>query len=165
MMLHLKRQGKGFTLIELLVVIAIIGILSSVVLSSLDSARKRARDTKRIAELKSLQIALALYYEAQGAYPATLSVLETQDYISSMPVDPQDTPPHVYTYTGVDTDSSLGTCESYYLSVGLEADNMVLDPTDDMASVDVGEAECTGTDAFLAGSGADPEFIYRLRPY
>ena len=57
----LKNNNKGFTLIELLVVIAIIGILSSIVLSSLSSARARARDAERLAEMKNIEKALAIY--------------------------------------------------------------------------------------------------------
>lgn len=63
------KSQKGFTLIELLVVIAVIGILASVVLVSLNSARGKARDAKRMADLKQLTIALALYYDTHGAYP------------------------------------------------------------------------------------------------
>lgn len=62
-------KNKGFTLIEVLVVIAIIGILSSVVLSSLNGARVKSRDAKRISDLKQIQIALNLYYSDNGHYP------------------------------------------------------------------------------------------------
>jgi type II secretion system protein G len=60
---------RGFTLIELLVVIAIIGLLSSVVITSLNSARVRARDAQRIADLHQIQLALELYYADKGFYP------------------------------------------------------------------------------------------------
>ncbi len=66
-----QKSGSGFTLIELLVVIAIIGLLASVVLVSLNSARAKSRDTKRRADLKQLQTALELYYDANNVYPTT----------------------------------------------------------------------------------------------
>jgi prepilin-type N-terminal cleavage/methylation domain-containing protein len=62
-------KKKGFTLIELLVVIAIIAMLSSVVLAALSSARMKARDARRKADLTQIQIALNLYYDAYGVYP------------------------------------------------------------------------------------------------
>jgi prepilin-type N-terminal cleavage/methylation domain-containing protein len=65
---EIKKQ-RGFTLIELLVVIAIIGILSSVVLASLNSARSKARDAQRIAGVKEIQKALEMYYNEKGYYP------------------------------------------------------------------------------------------------
>jgi prepilin-type N-terminal cleavage/methylation domain-containing protein len=65
-----KNKTKGFTLIELLVVIAIIGILSSVVLSSLNSARVKARDARRLADLHQIRNALELYaFDNNGNYP------------------------------------------------------------------------------------------------
>lgn len=60
---------KGFTLIELLVVIAIIGILASIVLVSLNTARSKARDTRRAGDLAQVQLALEMYFDSYGAYP------------------------------------------------------------------------------------------------
>lgn len=61
---------KGFTLIELLVVIAIIGLLSSVVLVSLGTARMKARDARRISDLRQIRLALEFYYDENGTYPS-----------------------------------------------------------------------------------------------
>jgi prepilin-type N-terminal cleavage/methylation domain-containing protein len=66
----LKNKKKGFTLIELLVVISIIGLLSSVVLVSLNDAKAKARDAKRLSGLKEIQSALELYYAQNNFYPS-----------------------------------------------------------------------------------------------
>jgi len=62
---------RGFTLIELLVVIAVIGVLAAVILASLNDARVKARDAKRLADIKQFQNALELYRNDNGAYPIT----------------------------------------------------------------------------------------------
>jgi len=113
----LCQKSRGFTLIELLVVISIIALLSSVVLSSLNTARAGARDAKRLSELRQVRTALALYASSNGGlYPSTGSLhnvyvdpgcsqtLTAPDvktanwvpglvptYISSLPQDPKPT--------------------------------------------------------------------------
>ncbi len=67
------KLSKAFTLIELLVVIAIIGILSSVVLASLENARARARDARRMSDIRQIQNALELYYQTNNRYPFDLN--------------------------------------------------------------------------------------------
>lgn len=62
------KNNKGFTLIELLVVIAIIGLLASVVLASLGSARGKARDANIKAEMSEVEKLMALNYEQYGSY-------------------------------------------------------------------------------------------------
>lgn len=66
---------KGFTLIELLVVIAIIGILSSVVLASLNTARDKGRDAAVKSSMQTIRVQSELYYEDEGGtyQPATAS--------------------------------------------------------------------------------------------
>ncbi len=59
---------KGFTLIELLVVVAIIGILASVVLASLNSARNKGKDAAIQAQLSNMRGQAELYYSTNGTY-------------------------------------------------------------------------------------------------
>ena len=85
---------KGFTLIELLIVIAIIGLLATLAIVSLTTAQQKARDTKRVADMKQLQNATELYFSeaTAGQYPvaATWAAYTTllEPYITQMPQDP-----------------------------------------------------------------------------
>ena len=64
-----NQKKRGFTLIELLVVIAIIGLLSSIILASLNSAKKKAQEARILTDLHQLQNALELYKNTTGHYP------------------------------------------------------------------------------------------------
>jgi len=64
---------NGFTLIELLVVIAIIGLLASIMTTALSSARLKARDARRLSDIKQVKSGLDLYFSTANGYPATAS--------------------------------------------------------------------------------------------
>lgn len=132
------KTKKGFTLIELLVVIAIIGILASVVLASLNSARQKARDARRVADIKQLQLALELYFDSNNKYPIALADLVTGGQIPSEPIDPSNdgttlcrADHYCYAHYGVDPASPT----YYHLGAKLEQnDNLALDSDKDCAS-------------------------------
>lgn len=65
------QSQKGFTFIELAVSITIIGVLSAVILSSVNGARKSGRVTQRVGDIKRVQAALDLYYAKNRSYPNT----------------------------------------------------------------------------------------------
>ncbi len=114
-----KQKNRGFTLIELLVVIAIIGILSSVVLASLNTARKKARDARRVSDMKQLQLALELYFDAnsnaypisttQGSASTTLAALVSSGYISTIPSEPSSGADYQYISDTNGAEYCLGT--------------------------------------------------------
>jgi prepilin-type N-terminal cleavage/methylation domain-containing protein len=63
------RYKLGFTIIELLTVVSIIGLMSSIVTSSLNSSRVKARDSLRLSQIREVEKALSLYYLNNGVYP------------------------------------------------------------------------------------------------
>jgi prepilin-type N-terminal cleavage/methylation domain-containing protein len=70
---NMNYKKEGFTLVELLVVIAIIGLLSTLSVIALGNARQKARDAKRVADMKQVQTALELYYSDNNTYPSAIS--------------------------------------------------------------------------------------------
>jgi len=107
------KNQKGFTLIELLVVIAIIGLLSTLAVVSLNNARSRSRDAKRVADVKQMQTALELYYNDCNQYPeqTTAAALTTGEndgcsgsttlgtFMAQIPSPPQPTDGTCTAYT------------------------------------------------------------------
>ncbi|MBY0328867.1 prepilin-type N-terminal cleavage/methylation domain-containing protein [Patescibacteria group bacterium] len=134
------RRKAGFTLIELLVVIAIIGILAAVVLASLNSARAKARDVKRIASLKQVQTALEFYRNDNGGYPfgnynsesswtsSLTTALVNPGYISTMPLDPNGFSIFRFysNYGGYNCNGRPWSDYEYVLTFGLEKTNTAL---------------------------------------
>ena len=140
-----KSNSRGFTLIELLVVIAIIGLLSSVVLASLNNARKKGRDARRLADIKQLQIALELYYSENSAYPTAVqgTAALAPANISSVPVNP-GSGGAAYTY-------AVSSTNNYYC-LGATLESTVPTPAD----------SCDG--AGQGGGLTEPTGNYRAGP-
>ena len=138
-----KNKNKGFTLVELLVVIAIIGILASVVLVSLNSARSKARDARRISDLHQLSLALENYYDANQAYPATLPLLETT-YLAKVPMDPTGTGVYVYTYSAASCTGATDG-QKYALKAVLENNNAAVNSDADNSQCGITAAPSCGT--------------------
>ena len=131
---------KGFTLIELLVVISLIGILSTLILANLNSARERSRDVQRKSDLRNIQTALRLYYNDAGGYPATASlpawgsqwIVGTTVYMNILPSDPLASQSYRYTQTDSETytiesclenksdDKGVATTDTIWCSSGWE---------------------------------------------
>lgn len=110
---------------ELLVAIAVIGVMVSVVGSGLLFNFNKGRDSKRKGDLQALKTALEQYYNNNKAYPVancpplggciTLGFALSPNYIRSLPQDPKNVAPYVYTYAG--------TAQNYTLTATLENTN------------------------------------------
>lgn len=114
-----KSLRKGFTLVELLVVVSLVGILATLVLANLNSARQRGRDAQRKSDLKNIATALRLYYNDYGTYPNSSSgkimgcgvngntecswggafTAGSNTYMSVLPNDPLSGQDYRYTYS------------------------------------------------------------------
>lgn len=156
-----RISPKGFTLIELLVVIAIIGVLASVVLASLNSARKKSRDARRVADVKQVQLALELYFDSNGnQYPEALSSLIPQ----YLPVEPKDPLGNTTSYPYKKCSATLyhlgaSLEEGQNPSLGTDRDAASLcagDPIDDATNPD--DEKCADTDP------ATPGYCYDVTP-
>lgn len=109
---QMARSRSGFTLIELLVVIAIIGVLSTLAIIALGSARQKSRDARRVGDIQAIHKALELYYADNASYPSIITPgqpLASPDgatkYLATIPQNPTprtdgNCPNQNYTYGG-----------------------------------------------------------------
>ncbi len=149
-----RCKCKGFTLIELLVVIAIIGLLATIVMVSLNTARSKARDSRRVADIRQLQLALQMEYDKTGAYPAALSTLVTDGFINVVSIDPDGTSGYQYNLC------SSGT-QGYHLGTRALVGTLSMENTGGPlnSDADATALTCPGTGSF---SGVDP--VYDVIP-
>ncbi len=96
-------------MIELLVVIAIIGILATIVLVSLNTARAKARDARRSSDMHQIALAMEMYYDSQS--PSTYLPLPVANvsipaasaigtYLNPVPLDPSNSGSQIYKWVG-----------------------------------------------------------------
>ena len=81
---YTSRHGRGFTLIELLVVIAIIGILASVVLASLNSARDKGANAAAKSSLNNTRAQAELYYDSNNRTYTTVCTAGTNNIANQL---------------------------------------------------------------------------------
>ncbi|MFA5407093.1 MAG: type II secretion system protein [Candidatus Nanoarchaeia archaeon] len=118
----MKINLKAFTLVELLIVITIIGVISGLVTVYFNTARMAARDARRLADVKQVQLALKMYYSDLGYYPTVITIGQSianggTNYLLRVPSNPEPRDDNGcldqdYTYYRLDNGErySLGFC-------------------------------------------------------
>jgi prepilin-type N-terminal cleavage/methylation domain-containing protein len=112
------KNKQGFTLIELLVVIAIIGVLATIVLTSLSKTQGRSYDAKIKEQLNGFRTSAQLYFTNHGSYgPATNDC--SQGMFNDLTA--QDGSPAMYIAAGSLPDFSIVTCNTSLTQYALKA--------------------------------------------
>lgn len=171
-----RNLKVGFTLIELLVVIAIIGVLASIVLASLNTARRKSRDARRISDVKQIQLALELCFDAgtacngteSNSYPDGTGELDPT-YIPTVPLDPNGV---AYIYHNLDgstggacDEADAGNCLYYHLGGILEesTNNALTNDADPGTAANFGFSGATN-DCAGDPAGGETELCYDVTP-
>ncbi len=69
-MISLKKRNQGFTIVELLIVIVVIGILALLVITTYSGIQAKARNSKRSADMSTIQTQLEAFFSQNGYYPS-----------------------------------------------------------------------------------------------
>jgi len=163
--MHPRHHRPAFTLIELLIVIAILGVLATIVLVSLGEARKRARDVRRISDIRQLQIALELYHNQNNQYPQSFSDL-IPTLIPNNPVDPSgsgyfNNGNYFYVPLG-----DIGSCIGYHMGAVLEnsSDSALANDSDASSSASCvnGVNDFDGTSQDCGSTAGPPDQCYDI---
>lgn len=101
-----RRQRLTYIFVAVLGLLLIPAMFSVITFAGLNSARNKARDAKREADLRFLRTALELYLDDRGGYPLALNEL-TPQYLITLPVDPKTNNPYFYERQG---DSDYKIC-------------------------------------------------------
>lgn len=96
-----KYKQNGFTLFELLVTISIIAVLTAVAVVSFGGMTKKARDSRRIADLQNIRVALEAIRQVGTTYPVSLTTLVNNGYLQQIPIDPKAAVGGTYTYVRI----------------------------------------------------------------
>ena len=83
------KTKKGFTLIELIVSIVIVALLSVVAMVNFSGSRAKARDSRRVADLQRISMALEMARQLGTTYPANLNYLVGNSLIQNIPANPK----------------------------------------------------------------------------